>query len=146
MEDVKTRTPKPLRIILVLLVTALVILSCMTFQAVHSNNTLQATVTELCGKSMKDIVLNLQEGGEISPESLYRYHEITQVYPDTYYAVLAETLLVLEDPAIASQLTQEDREHIADCIIHTYSEDMVSDDWMPLIYEIENILAPYIYN
>lgn len=131
--------------IILLLLAALIVLGCVTIKAVGTRNEIQEAVTELCTNSMLDIELNLRQGDDISPEYLYRFHEITQVYPETYYALLSDTLLVLTDSQLSSQLSQSQRDELADCVVVAYDVNLSSEKWDALLYQIENILAPYMY-
>lgn len=145
MKHLNINSDKLLRAAVLLLLVAVVVMSFVTFSALERRDKVQNAVTELCGKALTDIELNLRQGDEILPEYLYRYHEITQVYPDTNYAVLADTLMVLEDTSLSSQLSQSDRDRIADCIAASNVPDIEDDALEPLIYEIETVLAPYLY-
>lgn len=143
MDQAKRTSVSPSTIIIMILLAALVILGCMTFEAQHTKAELQDTITELCGNAMKDIELNLRQGDDILPEHLYRFHEITQIYPDNDYARLAKTLLSLED--VSENISQADRDQLADYIAMTYDNDLSSDNWEILINQIKSILAPYLY-
>ncbi len=139
MADSKKQTL--FRIACILVLVAFIVMATVTFESHHTKAKIQDTLTELCTESMVNITLNLRQGDEISPEYFYRFHEITQVFPDTYYSVLSETLLPLTDLELSQQLTQSQRNDLADLIARTSDESMQKEEWEPIIYDIENILA-----
>lgn len=130
--------------VLILLVTAIV-LGTVTFKALERKNVVENAVTTLCGEALMNITLNLRQGDSLEPEYFYRLHEITRVYPDTNYAVLAEVLLPLTQTALANGLSPSDRYAIAECIEKTNDPSISDDALEPLIYKIETILAPHLY-
>lgn len=144
MDRVKGFYKKHRTILTVLLATLIIIFCTMSFEAVHTTREIENTITDLCIESMMNIELNLRQGDPISSEYLYRFDQLTAIYPDTYYAILSDTLLVLEDSSVSSLLTPEDRVRIADNIARTYDNDMEKEEWEPLIYDVENVLYPYL--
>ena len=141
----KISTQTLIRLALLLLAVCVIVLCFVTCKAQQEITKLQDTVTELCGNAMTDIELNLRQGDPISSEYLLRYHQITQVYPETNYVVIADVLLSLTDSKISSALTQEDRNKIADCISQANDDNIQDSALEPLIFQIESVLAPYLY-
>lgn len=145
MEQEKRSSLSLTTVLLVLLFAAVIVMGCITFKAAEDKNQIKEAVTDLCRSSMKDIELNLRQGDNLSPEYFYRFHQITQIYPETYYADLSETLLVLTDSSLSASLSQEERELLADQIVITYDEELSEKKWEQVLYDIENILSPHIY-
>ena len=83
MEHKKRFSSRITTALIVVLLAAVLVLSCVTFKAVEDKNQIRTAVTDLCSKSMQDIELNLRQGDELLPEYFYRFHQITQVYPET---------------------------------------------------------------
>lgn len=145
MENKHQRTITLYRAAVAALFTAVIVLGLVTFKAMERKNLVETAVTGLCGQALTNIELNLRQGDSLEPEYFYRLHEITRVYPDTNYAVLAEVLLPLTEPELSDRLSPKARQAMADCILKTNDPQILNDELEPLIYEIEIILAPYLY-
>lgn len=145
MEQTNRYTHLILKVSVLILLVAVIVLGTVTFKALERKNLVESAVTTLCGDALTDITLNLRQSDPLEPEYFYRLHEITRVYPDTNYAVLAEVLLPLTQTALAESLSPSDREAMASCIEKTNAPSISNDALEPLIYEIETILAPHLY-
>lgn len=144
MEQTNRYTHLILKVSVLILLVAVIVLGTVTFKALERKNLVESAVTTLCGDALTDITLNLRQSDPLEPEYFYRLHEITRVYPDTNYAVLAEVLLPLTQTALADSLSPSDREAMASCIEKTNDPSISNDALEPLIYEIETILAPHL--
>lgn len=144
MEQANRYTHLILKVSVLILLVAVIVLGTVTFKALERKNLVESAVTTLCGDALTDITLNLRQSDPLEPEYFYRLHEITRVYPDTNYAVLAEVLLPLTQTALAESLSPSDREAMASCIEKTNAPSISNDALEPLIYEIETILAPHL--
>lgn len=145
MEQTNRYTHLILKISVLVLLVAVIVLGTVTFKALERKNVVESAVTTLCGEALTDITLNLRQSDPLAPEYFYRLHEITRVYPDTNYAVLADMLLSLTDDTLREALSPSDREAMASCIEKTNDPTILNDDLLPLIDEIASILAPYLY-
>lgn len=145
MEQTNRYTHLILKISVLILLVAVIVLGTVTFKASERKNVVESAVTTLCGEALTDITLNLRQSDPLAPEYFYRLHEITRVYPDTNYAVLADMLLSLTDDTLREALSPSDREAMASCIEKTNDPTILNDDLLPLIDEIASILAPYLY-
>ncbi len=145
MEQTNRYTHLILKISVLILLVAVIVLGTVTFKALERKNVVESAVTTLCGEALTDITLNLRQSDPLEPEYFYRLHEITRVYPDTNYAVLADMLLSLTDDTLREALSPSDREAMASCIEKTNDPTILNDDLLPLIDEIASILAPYLY-
>ncbi len=144
VKDVETKGRIDLKnLIITLLLVAAIVCFTVGISSRHAYVNLFNTITELCGEAMLDIESTLRDGDPMEAKYLYRFDEITSVYPDTYYKALAETLLPLADPELYEKLTPQDREALADCIQKCYGED---PDFKTLVGEAEIVVAKYIYS
>lgn len=146
MENCKKTVKNLYQVLIILLLAALIVMTFVTLKSLERKNVVETAVTQLCGQALTNIELNLRQGDTLEPEYFYRLHEITSVYPDTNYAVLAQVLLTLKDPPLAQKLSQTDRDALADCIARTNDPNILDQDLEPIIYEIESLLAPYLYH
>lgn len=146
MVSIKKQEKTVYQVIIILLLVALIVMGFVTLKSLERKNLVETAVTQLCGEALTDIELNLRQGDELNPEYFYRLHEITSVYPDTNYARLSQVLLDLKDPALAQILPQESRDALADCIARTNTPNILDQELEPIIYEIQTLLAPYLYN
>ena len=145
MFDHKISADKFFRAAVLVLAAAVIVLGFVTCKAQQEKNELHNTVTELCSDALTDIELNLRQGDPIASEHLLRYHQITRVYPDTNYYVLAEVMMPLTDTSISSLLTQSQRNEIADCLTTANDPEILDYELEPLIYQIESVIAACQY-
>lgn len=97
-------------------------------------------LTTLCKTAMVDLEDSLRNDPVVSAEALYRYDEITSIYPDTYYKALAEALLPLAHQDIT--LTKEDCEILANCVRDAYG---ASPEFPEIMGAVNTIMVKYIY-
>lgn len=109
-----------------------------------SSAELMETAQTVCGDAMEAIEMDLRAGETPQPSDIQSFYTITRLYENTPQAMLAEELHAVKTDCF-SEMSQEDRDYIADCIQTFYSDNTTSEELTEYYNTVQKILRAETY-